>query len=250
MHRLVDRRIGFAYGFARRRLRWKDPMPRPRLFVRLAAPCLLLVLPLAACNPLDTAKTMTNTSDSDAPKADPQQARHNPHPKRAYRITLTIADAPGTFASVQGVAQYDVINSDQCGKRLEFAGVTPSMRTNQPYELVKVSDTVYEGTVYADLMMDEDYCGRGVCRWELKDVRAFLGAAGTDGETKFVPNISAELTLAKGSKKTFFLKAFYPRADGFQGFTDPGQADRSRFAPDVQDSDLFTATLDSKGLMP
>lgn len=36
------------------------------------------------------------------------------HPKQAYRITMIIEDAPGSFEVVSGKAFYDMKNRDQC----------------------------------------------------------------------------------------------------------------------------------------
>ena len=97
-----------------------------------------------------------------AASAERGRAQVNPQPKRAYRITLTLKDAPGAFALVEGRAQYDVTNEAECGHVDPAAGVAERITSNEPFTLTKVSDTEYEGTVYLDLMQDQDYYGRGV----------------------------------------------------------------------------------------
>ena len=36
----------------------------------------------------------------------------NPQPKQTYEITMTFADAPGPFASMLGLVQYDVVTQE------------------------------------------------------------------------------------------------------------------------------------------
>lgn len=43
--------------------------------------------------------------------------RKNPYPKQAYRVTMTIEDAPGPFGAVSGTAFYDMTNR---GERAPF----------------------------------------------------------------------------------------------------------------------------------
>jgi hypothetical protein len=60
------------------------------------------------------------------------------------------------------------------------------------FELTRVSDVEYTGTVYADGILDEDYYGRGICRWQLTQARVQLKATGVPRETLFSASISAE----------------------------------------------------------
>ncbi len=64
---------------------------------------LIALLPLAACSPYADA-------ERDVAAGGRGLARLNPAPKQAYELVLTVKDAPGPFAVVEGVAQYDVSN--------------------------------------------------------------------------------------------------------------------------------------------
>src|SRR3546814_7734565 len=80
----------------------------------LAALGLVSTLALAACTPsgIDMS-TPASPSDAAARGQDGATYRTNPRPTQAYRITMTITDAPGPFASMRALAQYDVVNK-QC----------------------------------------------------------------------------------------------------------------------------------------
>lgn len=209
----------------------------------------LLAVALVACAPARNDMSQPPAaSESEQEQSPPPRRKLNPAPQRAYRITLTLADAPGPFAAVEGVAQYDVSNDDQCGKRIEWAGVTPRITSNETFELLRVSETEYEGTVYADLILDEDYHGKGVCHWELTEVRARLRATGDETATRFVPDIVAEQVFAQQSVTKHFWKERYPRSnsDGFPSF---GQDDLTRVPPDRR-HEFFAITLSAREATP
>jgi hypothetical protein len=226
-------------------------MPRTVFRLRLA-PLPLLALVLAACTPSRTETTPMNTT-ADTPEAAPEptpRRKLKPAPGRPFRITMTIKDAPGPLASVEGVAQYDVSNDAQCGHHLELVGVTPRITSLEPFELRKVSDNEYQGTIYADLIEDEDYYGNGVCHWEFTSVEIELKATGDQAETRFLPDLTAEQVFAQQSVTTYFLKRFYPRNAKLDNFPDFGQKNREMLAPEISDSDLFTITLSARKEQP
>ncbi|MEA9491761.1 hypothetical protein VDS11_21385, partial [Xanthomonas campestris pv. campestris] len=82
--------------------------------------CLFLVL-LAGCNPMNAASERQDTGDTTAD--DDPVYRKNPHPSQAYRITMTIEDAPGQFEFVSGTAFYEMTNHKQCTPIEPIAGV-------------------------------------------------------------------------------------------------------------------------------
>ena len=172
--------------------------------------------------------------------------KERPHPQHAYRIVMTIQNAPGTFSLVEGSAQYDIANEDTCGKFNRVAGAHERMATNPPILWKKISDTEYSVAVYPDLMVDEDYYGRGVCNWAFTEARARLKATGTDAETRFVPAISAEEITAGQPVIWYFWKGGYPvdtplPSNGI-GFPDFGFRNPEKFKPELRDQ-LFSITL-------
>lgn len=100
------------------------------------------------------------------PDDDTQPLRQiNPSPVDAYEVRVTLRDAPGPFVKAHFSAQYDVRNAATCGKANPIAGNSPVIRTSEAVPLTKVSETEYVAIVHTDLFLDQDYYGRGVCRW-------------------------------------------------------------------------------------
>lgn len=198
---------------------------------------------LAACAPVQDSSTSVEEGE------DRPLRKLNPAPKRAYTITMTIENAPGPFAVVRGSAQYDVENAPECGRYLKFAGVHPGMTSMETFPLTQVSDNEYQGTVYADLLLDEDYFGRGVCRWKFMQAQVILKATGADGETRFLPSLLSEEVHGQESQTKYFWKDRYPRSqtDNFPSF---GQEDRTKLAKRISDDELFIIRLTSREVRP
>jgi hypothetical protein len=206
---------------------------------------LVSILALAACSP--SGIDMSTPVSESGPAAHGQGGsgyRTNPQPKQAYRVTMTIAGAPGPFASMRALAQYDVVNKECLRPPKDNPGGHTSPVPSEDIEiaLTRVSDNEYSGIVYADYMQDEDYNGRGVCRWQLMQFRVHMKATGADGETLFIPSIPDENLLAGKPEIVYFNRIGYPGSDS-NNFPDTGLSDRSRFGPSIQDGDLFTVTF-------
>ncbi len=175
-------------------------------------------------------------------------AKVNPHPRRAFEITLTLKDAPGAFGLVQGGAQYDVTNEQECGRIQPETGTAGRITSQEDLVLKKVSDTEYRGTVYLDLMQDEDYYGRGVCHWEFSGASVLLKATGAEAETRFLSFIDAKAVTAQQSLTKYYWRKGYPRSES-SSFPDTGEASPDSFKPELRD-ELFTLTLASKEATP
>src|SRR3546814_14057379 len=100
------------------------------------------------------------------------------------------------------------------------------------------SDVCSSDLVYADWMQDEDYTGHGACRWQLMQFRVRMKATGTDGETRFVPNIMADELLAAEARNVYFNKVSYPSL-GEGEFVNTGLRDRARFGPSIENGDVL-----------
>ena len=196
---------------------------------------LSLLLSLAACG-------------SASPENIMPDFKRNPNPKQVYQLTLTIANAPGPFKSVEGFMQFDVNTPDCLPSPNENGGhLSPVPTETIPFVWTRVSDTEYTGVVYIDGMIDEDYFGHGVCRWKLMQARAALKATGAKGETRFVPNIYPEKIVEQKSERTYLLRADYPRHPeaASEEPVSYGLTDRSKITH-LQDDALFTVTIAPK----
>lgn len=208
---------------------------------RTFLPCAVLLL-LTACHPETAMNQEITTAEKDVEQGGRGLAKLNPSPRQAFELVLRIDDAPGPFAVVEGVAQYDVTNEAQCGRIVPATGMAARITSQEPVQLKKVSDTEYRGTVYLDRMLDEDYYGRGVCHWKFSGAGAMLKATGADGETRFTSFIEADAFTAGTTLTRHYPDRDYPRVDSVPDFAQAGHEDPTRFRPELQDA-LFTTTL-------
>lgn len=201
--------------------------------VSLLATMLPLALSLSSCTPFG------NGADSRPPPI-----RLNPHPVRAYRVTLTLDDAPGPFRAVEGFAEYTAKYRDEpgrtCGYMAGGVGAFIALSWGEPFQLKKISDDIYEGVVYADGMLDEDYDGEGVCHWEMIQVRARLRANDSQVGTRFAPFMSTSSGLSEKSEERYFWKGTYANPD-FGNHTSFGQTDYKKI--NRRRDELFVITM-------
>lgn len=216
---------------------------KPPASMTIAALLCTAMMPLTACTQPMNAKPQP-------------EYRENPNPQQAYRLTMAIKDAPGPLKVMVSAAQYDVVNTECLPPPKENPGgrSSPVPTHDVPFELTPVSEGVYTGTVYADAMIDEDYHGRGVCRWALVQAQVQLKATGAKEETKFIASLSrSHDDFGRGVPKTlYYSKASYPAHPGsrIEDFPYHGQADRTRMSTALTDADLFTITLTAEEAGP
>ncbi|KRG67586.1 hypothetical protein ABB28_16495 [Stenotrophomonas chelatiphaga] len=175
-------------------------------------------------------------------------AKLNPAPRQAYEFVLKIDDAPGPFAMVKGTAQYDVINEQECGRIVPATGRAGRITSKEEVKLQKVSDNEYRGTVYLDLMQDEDYYGRGVCQWKFSGAGAMLKATGADGETRFLSFIEADRFVKGETETQHYADMGYPR-ESMDDYADYGEDAPEGFKPELREK-LFSITLAAKEAQP
>lgn len=170
--------------------------------------------------------------------------KQNPHPRMRYEITMTIQGAPGPFDAVGGFVQYKVSN-DRCVPLTPVSGATLPPEKSVPLELSRVSDNVYKGTLYVDLLQDEDYYGLGVCHWAVVAVTASLKVKKVD----FSPDLLADSILKQTPETRYFSKRQFA-AVGRGELAPPVvsgvlPAEYKNFKPEWQ-QDMFPVTLSAK----
>lgn len=174
------------------------------------------------------------------------EIKERQNPQKAHRIEMVIENAPGPFAVVEGAANYSVKNHFECGHIDPVPGIASRITTHPPIEWKPLGEGRYEATVYEDLIMDEDYYGRGVCRWELTTVSAMLKATGAEGEARFLPAIPAERIDAGSPIQLFFWGGYYPRAKS-DNYPDYGEKEIST-VPDQQRDEFFVVTMKAEAV--
>ncbi|MFO3707492.1 hypothetical protein ACI6Q5_21570 [Xanthomonas codiaei] len=183
----------------------------------------------------------TPSSEAEATTSDPTY-RKNPHPTQAYRLTMTIEDAPGPFEWISGTAFYQMINHKQCTPIEPIAGVwNKSDEDGIPIRFEKRDASTYVATIYADGMVDADYYGKGTCSFELDGVGISLKATGDKNETRFQPALFKDEIYRSTPKVTYFWKGRYPKAD-MENFPDGGETRMDQFN-DIAKNNLFKVTL-------
>lgn len=208
--------------------------------VSLVVVVIAFVLSLASCTPFG----------SDAGSR-PPQTNLNPHPVQAYRVSLTVKDAPGPFRKVEGIVDYAAKHRDDpartCGYMAGGVGAFVALGRSEFFELKKVAEDTYEGVVYADGMLDEDYDGEGVCHWEMVEIRARLSANDDLTNTRFAPFMSVPSGLTEKSERRYFWKGTYANQDFRNhtsfGQTEPTKINRSR-------DELFVVTIAAREILP
>lgn len=203
----------------------------------------LLAFCISACGASENRMNQPLSADSGLQPVvqDRGLAKLNPQPRRGVDVVLSIQGAPGPFATIVANAQYDVVNEDECGHINTASGTAERITSQEPFALQRVSDTEYRGRVYFDLMQDEDYYGRGVCRWALTAVHASLKATGAQDETSFRPSLSVEQLQAGVPAELYFWKGGYPRSS-MDDYRDSGYPSPESFKPELR-NELFKLTL-------
>lgn len=227
-----------------------------RLFCLFLAPSLI-----SGCHASDAAvsgRTAVEEVRADVAAGGRGLATLNPHPKRAYRITLRINNAPGEFKYVKGGAQYDVVNEDECGSVHPMTGTASRITSQEDVALTRISATEYTGVVYADYMQDDDLYGRGTCRWEFTGANALLKATGAHEETRFLTFMDAAEVVAGRTYARYYTTLDYPKAALSAKYPyfpprvnapDMGAESPDTYRPEFRDQ-LFTITLDATEVAP
>jgi hypothetical protein len=181
------------------------------------------------------------------------ELKERPDPQRAYRIVMTIRDAPGPFVVSPGSTQHDIVNLQECGRINPNTGMAFHINAHPQFEWEKISDTEYQGIIYAEKMLDEDYFGRGVCRWSFTFANASLSATGDERETRFQPKIRAEEIAAGQAVTWYFWKQRYliatPLPSTGKGIADFGQRNLDD-VPVEKRSEFLSITLVSTEIEP
>lgn len=177
--------------------------------------------------------------------------KHNPDPKMRYEITVTIEGAPGPFDSAEGIAFYEV-NNKACvperGGPLNPLRLPP--HTELPFSLTRINDHQYQGTIYLDLLMDEDYFGLGVCHWSLSNIATKLKVK----KTTFTPGIDTAEIVSQKPLPRYYLQSNYTDASKGEEWDVSGRPNKLAdgpmgYGPQDQDN-IFSVTVQARESFP
>lgn len=138
------------------------------------------------------------------------ELKRNPDPT-PYEFTVTLSDAPGPFASVNGFMQYETKSNDPCMPDLGgMSGTRMRIIEDVPFALTKSSDGTYRGVIYPDLFVDHDYFGLGPCHIGFIAARVEFRISGEKGESPFIENLSNDAVASEKALVSGFLRRQYP----------------------------------------
>jgi hypothetical protein len=149
--------------------------------------------------------------------------KRNPHPSMRYEIILTSRDAPGPFDSVSGYMQHQLLDK-RCVPESPWEGVRAMPDAPIHFAFTRRSDREYVGTVYLDLLQDENYFGLGVCHWTM----TLVGASIKAGAAAFAVSISMEDIVAGRPVLAYLPKqAYFEGSDAVAGSEGAIRLDKS-----------------------
>lgn len=202
--------------------------------VSLSAPRLALTLvALAALSAACSARSPTEGVEY----------KRNPTPKQTYRITMSVANAPGPLKLMSAGASYQA----DCAYLLnKLEGVMAYPEQHLPVTFDRTGMTTYQGTLHLDAIVDEEYFGNGVCHWQFVGFGATFRATGAPEETAFSPSATLDDITGEKPVTTYFWKGHYPR-EGIAGYPDSGRLNPEDFKAAVRDQ-LFSITIETRGV--
>ena len=177
--------------------------------------------PLMACQPTAPTGQPTGTSATTAQatgvqKNDKSEQAHlfkvNPSPKQVFEVEFEIQDAPGPLMAVRGSAGYSATQAPNCTFVTNaWAGTwgTPFKGLSLP--VTPVGPNRFVMTVALDGMLDEDYYGKGVCRWKMGGAGAGFAASAAEEDTQYGLSLDAKEFVDGATYRKYYWKGNYPQ---------------------------------------
>ncbi|MGE7136120.1 hypothetical protein ACQKIE_00615 [Luteibacter sp. NPDC031894] len=163
----------------------------------------------------------------------------NPHPRMRYEITVQVEGAPGPFDRVEGVVDYRVAN-EACVPLTPVTGATVAPEKRVPIALTRTGDGVYKGEMFADLLQDEDYFGKGVCHWSVVAASANLFVKKVDFSA---PLFRDDLFNGKYTTRYYSNRSY---ATTQLDRIDVGEADRAQYQDEARATFSITVRAEEK----
>jgi hypothetical protein len=101
-------------------------------------------------------------------------AKTNPNPTQGYEIMVELIDPPADIRRIAGEAHFGIPDVSCMHQPDPIAGYTPGSSYIKEFALTKVGENTYQGHIFLDWPIDEDYYGMGVCKWEIATVDTIL----------------------------------------------------------------------------
>jgi hypothetical protein len=161
----------------------------------------------------------------------------NPNPRMRYEITVEVKGAPGPFDRAEGVVDYRVAN-EACVPMTPVTGATVPPEKRVPITLTAAGDGTYKGEIFADLLQDEDYFGKGVCHWSVVAASANLFVKNVDFSA---PLFHDDLLKGKSTTRYYSNRSY---ATTHLDRVDVGEDERANYRDEANTT--FSITVHSK----
>lgn len=109
-----------------------------------------------------------------ASKFEPPVGKTNPNPTLRYEIRVELVDPPTDVKNISGAAYFSIPDVICMPTPDRIAGYTPGSRYEKRFSLIPTGHNTYQGHIFLDWPVDENYYGLGVCKWQLAYVDATL----------------------------------------------------------------------------
>jgi len=223
----------------------------PRLW-RLCAMGLISTW-LAACWPHKPEPSTPEPTGLEVIDRMPETGRayhRNPDPKQGWRLQVKVENAPGPLVMMRsGVGVFIHRNPCLPPPNTNPMGVSTRLSSGMSFPMERLDENTYSGVFFSDWVLDEDYFGRGLCRWQFESAGVFFMATGAEGETQYIANIGFNELDDGLVKRLYYTKTAYPENPRMAGDSKSGYRDPNRYRPELRD-DLFTITLSLEALRP
>jgi len=172
----------------------------------------------------------------------------NPDPRDAHNVTLTLDNAPEDLRPTGAHVQYRIVDTRCMPPVTNFAGVRSEPTAHHlDITLRRVDANTYVGSYFGDGLLEKDYYGRGICRWEV----TLVGASLTTDKTRSFTYFSISTTLKEDRTTVFAERDIRPRRGDGEKYParDWSDAQFEREIPATERSNYFSYSLaiDSSG---
>ncbi|MGF6492881.1 hypothetical protein ABIE56_001038 [Luteibacter sp. 621] len=165
----------------------------------------------------------------------------NPNPRMRYEFTVKVDGAPGPFDRIEGVVDYRVAN-EACVPLTPVVGATVAPEKRVPITLQPAGNGLYKGEIFADLLQDEDYFGKGVCHWSVVAASANLFVKQVDFSA---PLFKDELFKGKPVTRWYSNRSY---ATTQMERVDTGEENRAQYQDEA--SATFSVTVHAEEMHP
>lgn len=147
-----------------------------------------------------------------SPRFEPPVAKTNPNPAQGYEITVELVDPPADIRSIAGEAHFGVSSRACLPYQDRIARVTIGTSYIKKFALTRIDAHTYQGRIFLDWPIDEDYYGLGMCKWRIATVDAVLTRENGLVQTTY---LNESEVVSESSSLSYCREKMRDKYDGF-----------------------------------